>query len=180
MWKSLLPPFLNAHIWYYSNIPLIWLAWNQTGAKLLFILDYQVIPVLRWVLTGNFLLLLLYLSCTTNQRNIPLDITYECLFKIIRVLFMFWILHSWRSLSRRQGVKRFQRHSGLMLFLICPCDLPVSLMGLFFLVKSKSLGLGTILFKWQITGISELSGIGLKEFCCICFIFDHIVKNVNK
>jgi hypothetical protein len=56
----------------YSRIPLIQLAWDWTGAKLLNIPDYQTLPILTQDLTGNFLLMLLYFGCTTNQRSIPL------------------------------------------------------------------------------------------------------------
>jgi hypothetical protein len=38
----------------YIKILLIWLAWDQTGAELSNILDYQAVPVLNEVLTGNF------------------------------------------------------------------------------------------------------------------------------
>ena len=39
-----------------SKILLMWLSWNWTGAKLSNILDYQIVPILTLILTGNFLL----------------------------------------------------------------------------------------------------------------------------
>jgi hypothetical protein len=42
------------------------LAWDRRGAKLSNVLDYQMVPIPTQVLTGNFLLLLLYLDCTTG------------------------------------------------------------------------------------------------------------------
>lgn len=40
-------------------------------AKLSNILHFETVPILTTVLTDNFLLLLLYLSCTTIPTNIP-------------------------------------------------------------------------------------------------------------
>ena len=54
----------------YSKILLIRLAWDWTGAKLSNIPDYHMVPILTWVVIRNFVLLLLYLGCTTNQRSI--------------------------------------------------------------------------------------------------------------
>lgn len=53
----------------YSKIQLIHLERNQERAKLLNILNYEMVPILTQVLTGNFLLLLLYLGSTTNRRS---------------------------------------------------------------------------------------------------------------
>lgn len=57
----------------YNKIPLNKSTWGWTGAELMNIPDYQIISILAQVLTGNYLLLLLYsyLGCTTNQRVIP-------------------------------------------------------------------------------------------------------------
>jgi hypothetical protein len=52
--------------------------------------------------------------------------------------------------------------------------------GSFFLGKKQKSWSWNYCFNWQITGISKLSDVGLKEFCCICFIFDQIVKNMSK
>jgi hypothetical protein len=43
-----------------------------TGAELQNILGYQMAHILTLVLKSNFLLLLLYLGCATDQRSIPL------------------------------------------------------------------------------------------------------------
>jgi len=65
-------PFLfSVYFLKYSKIPLIQLAWAWIGAKLSSIPHCQTVPVLTSVLMGNFLLLLLHLGCTTNQRSIP-------------------------------------------------------------------------------------------------------------
>ena len=45
------------------------LSWDRTGAKLLNIPHYQTITILMEVPTDNFLLLLLYYGCKTNQRS---------------------------------------------------------------------------------------------------------------
>lgn len=47
--------------------------WDQTAAKLLNVMDYQMVPILtyEYVLTGNFVLLLLYLELYNYQRSIP-------------------------------------------------------------------------------------------------------------
>ena len=61
---------IAAIVRFYSRIPLIWCPWGQTGVGL------SNIPFtkehLYWlkVLTGNFLLPFLYLSCRNNQRSI--------------------------------------------------------------------------------------------------------------
>ena len=65
---------------------VIQFAWDQTTAKLLNVTDYQIVPILTYVLTdyqivliltyvltGNFLLLLLYLGLYNRQRSIPFD-----------------------------------------------------------------------------------------------------------
>jgi hypothetical protein len=38
----------------YSRIPLFWYPWDWTGARLLNIPDYQRVPILTEVLTGNY------------------------------------------------------------------------------------------------------------------------------
>jgi len=38
----------------YNKILLIRLAWDQTGAKLSNMLDYQMVPVLTYILTSTF------------------------------------------------------------------------------------------------------------------------------
>jgi len=47
---------------------VIQFAWDQTAAKLL---NYQMVPIPTYVLTGNFVLLLLYLGLYNYQRSIP-------------------------------------------------------------------------------------------------------------
>ena len=125
-WKPFLTYFF---LWYYTwcteisyilkdwknyiKILLIWLTWDKTGAKLSNILDYQTVPVLNEVLTGNFLLLFLYTWAVQLIRGVfylgILGIFLICWFRAIRVLFcVFWSLYSWRSWQiRRQGVTRY-------------------------------------------------------------------------
>ena len=62
----------NLLIFIYSRIPLIRITWDCRVAILLDILDYQTVPVMTYILPGNFSLLLLQLGCKTNQRSIPL------------------------------------------------------------------------------------------------------------
>lgn len=51
------------HTHMYSIIPLIWHPDKHQITKQL--------PTLTYILKSDFLLLLLYLACTTNQRSIP-------------------------------------------------------------------------------------------------------------
>ena len=67
----------------YSKILLIWLG-RTTHAEIQNILDIQTAPILTYVLKGNFLLLLIYLGCTTNHLGISI-----CWFKVIMVLACF-------------------------------------------------------------------------------------------
>jgi len=77
---------------YYSKIPLIGLAWDWTCTKLLNIPDYQTIPILTSVLTGNLLSLLLYLGCTTNHNNIPLGYLIRMLIQGHLLLLLLLLL----------------------------------------------------------------------------------------
>ena len=54
---------------------------GPNSAKLLNIVDYRMVPSLTQVFTGNFLLLLLYLGCTTNQRSIAFWYLFRLLVK---------------------------------------------------------------------------------------------------
>ena len=58
----------------YSKIPLTQHAQHQTVARLLDILDYQIVPI------EVILLLLLYLDYTTNQGSIPFEYLLQLLF----------------------------------------------------------------------------------------------------
>jgi hypothetical protein len=55
----------------HNKIPLIRIAWDKTNVDLSNNPDHQMVFLLIWVLIGNFLLLLLYYGCTTNQTNTP-------------------------------------------------------------------------------------------------------------
>ena len=110
-----------------------------------------------------------------------LDISFLCWFRVRRALLcVVWSLHSWRSLwSRRQGSRRYDNSRGtdsLGDLWTCPCELPVSLRKLFFLVKVKTPSLVTTLLKCRIISISELSDVGLREFCCIIFWFPRLPR----
>jgi hypothetical protein len=63
----------------YSIILLSQHPWDWTGAGLSNIPDYQTVHTLTKVLTGNFLLLFLYLGCVTNQRSIPFGFLLQLL-----------------------------------------------------------------------------------------------------
>ena len=67
----------------YSKILLIWLARDRAGSKLLIIPDYQTVCILTYVLTVNFLLLPLYLSCTTNHRSISFGYLFIRSFRFV-------------------------------------------------------------------------------------------------
>jgi hypothetical protein len=59
------------------KIPLTQLTWDWTGAESLNIPDYLIVPILTQVLTGIFLLLLLYLSLTTDYRHTPTKTSFS-------------------------------------------------------------------------------------------------------
>ena len=106
--------------------------------------NYCSFWIIRWYLYWHEFLQVIFCYCSYTwdvqliRGVFDLDIVFICWFRIIRVLFVVWSLYSWRSWwSKRQGVRRFQRHSGLRPFLVCPWDLPVSLMGLFFFSGKK-------------------------------------------
>lgn len=78
-------------------------------------------------------------------------------------LCVFCSLCTWRSWSRRHGVRdttTFNVQAYMVAFL------NIALMSAFF-VKSKTFCLGTCFFKCWIIRISKLWDIRLKEFCCI-------------
>ena len=62
------------------------------GTQLPNILDHQMVPILTEVLTGSFLLLLLYLVCTGQPITgvFHLDISFICWSRDIRVSYVFW------------------------------------------------------------------------------------------
>jgi hypothetical protein len=148
----------------YSKILLIWLAWGRAGFKLLIIPDNQTVCILIQILTGNFLLLPLYLSCTTNHRSISFGYLLIHLFRFIRFLYcVFWRPHSWRSgWSRRGGsgnttvvdVWTFLEAS-LNLFEHVP-EIGLFHWGSFFLTKSKIPSLGTTPLKCWVIRSSKL------------------------
>jgi hypothetical protein len=71
----------------YSKIPLIQLAWDWTDSGLLDVPNYEMVPILTYILTGNFLLLLLHLCSTPSRKVFHLDISFICWFTIITVHF---------------------------------------------------------------------------------------------
>ena len=152
----------HEHIWQNSDLNFTGL----TGAKLSNISDYQSVLILTKILTGNCLLPLVYLGCTTNQRYILwVSVSYASS-GLSGSSCVFSGLHSWSWWRRRLGLRRY--HDSCCSdnhFWTCLWDLPVSMMK-HFLTKNKTSGLGTTLLKWQIIRISELTDIRLKEFCC--------------
>ena len=108
-----------------------------------------------------------FVTATIWPAQLHLDISFICWFTVIRVLFfVFWSLHSWRSwCSRRQWVRRY--HNGqctlqtilevfLNIYVRVACFIDT-----FFLVRNKTLGLGTIFLTCWIFRISELSDVKL-------------------
>jgi hypothetical protein len=77
---------------WYSRIPLIQHLQDQTGARLSNILDYETVTTLTQILTGNFLLLLLYLEAAQLNRGVlHLDISFNCWFR--DPFYVFWSLY---------------------------------------------------------------------------------------
>jgi hypothetical protein len=115
-----------------------------------------MVPILPYICTGNFLLLLLYLGCTTYQRSIPFGYLLHmpvqgpllCFLETRGQEIPQWPMyrHSWR------------RFLGLSLRSACFIDRT------FFLVKSKTSSLGNTFLKCRIIRISRLLDAGLKEF----------------
>ena len=99
----------NLLIYIYSRIPLIQITWDCTVAKLSDILDYQTVPILTYILPGNFLLLLVYLTVQLIRWVFHLDSSLICWLMVIRILLrVFWRLHSWNTWwSGKQQVRRY-------------------------------------------------------------------------
>jgi hypothetical protein len=126
--------------------------------------------ITKWYLNSRkflqviFLLLLLFLGCTTDSRSIHLDLLHLLVQSHLDPLLCFWSLYSWRIWwSRRQGIRRY--HKGWCTDILAglsarPWDLLVSAIKLF-MVKCKLPGFGTILLKCKIIRISELSDVRL-------------------
>jgi hypothetical protein len=76
----------------YSSFLLVWHPWDQTGAELSYTPYYQTVPILTLVLpTGYFLLLLLYLGCTTNHGGFPLCCLLQLLVQACQNPFLFFL-----------------------------------------------------------------------------------------
>jgi hypothetical protein len=58
-------------------------------------LDYRTVPILSLVFTGNFLLPLLYLGHTTNQRSIPLGYLLNLLVQCHWSPCLYFLESSW-------------------------------------------------------------------------------------
>ena len=112
----------------YSKTPLIWLTQDWTGAELSNIPDYQTVPVLTYVLTGTFLLLLLYFGCTTDQIWISPSPTGSGSSSV------FWCLQNskcwWKARGQKIPQRWMYRHSWRP-FWTCSRYLSVSVTKLF-------------------------------------------------
>jgi hypothetical protein len=75
---------------HYSIIPLFWHPRCWTRARLSNIPYYQAIPIITYVLTGNSLLLLLHLGCTTNQVSTPFRYLLHLLFHEHQISVLFF------------------------------------------------------------------------------------------
>lgn len=76
---------------------------NQIGARLWNITDYYILPVLTLVLSGIYLLLLVYLGCTANQKNSPFEYLLRLLVKS-RLLCFLGLLQFWMQMLKDHGV----------------------------------------------------------------------------
>lgn len=65
----------------YSRISLNQRPHNQIGDRLSNISDYYTAPILTLVVSGNYLLLHIYLGCTANQRISPFEYLLQLLVK---------------------------------------------------------------------------------------------------
>ena len=93
--KALTLTYLPQHPNIYSTNPSIQQTQGQAGAQFI---RYSTDCTYTYVLTSNFLLLLLYSDCRTNHWSIQFGYLLHLLVQVIRVLFcVFWSLHSWRS-----------------------------------------------------------------------------------
>ena len=99
-----------------SKIRLLWLAWDQTFANLLNIPDYQTVLYWPKFLQVIFCYCFYNWAVQLSRGVFHLDISFICWFRVIRVLYVQWRIHSWRSCSRRQGMSTvvdIQMHSDL-------------------------------------------------------------------
>jgi hypothetical protein len=71
--------FFPLSFYCYIRIPSIRHPQDRTGAGLLNIVDYETVRIVTYIFTGNCLLLLLYLSCTTNHSTLPFRYLFQLL-----------------------------------------------------------------------------------------------------
>jgi len=76
----------------YNSFLLVWHPWDQTDVELSYTPYYQRVPILTLVIPASyFLLLLLYLGCTTNHRSFPLDYFLKLLVQAHQDPFLFFL-----------------------------------------------------------------------------------------
>lgn len=91
------------------KILIMWLSQDQTNDEMLNIPEYQMVPMLTWVFTGNFC----YCSYTWSVQLIRglfhLDISFLCWSRVIRILFcVSRVFTEKRSCwSRRKGIRTY-------------------------------------------------------------------------
>jgi hypothetical protein len=146
-----------------SIIPLLWLTQEWTVTKR--IIEYSRLS------ESNFLLLLLCLNWTTNERSIPVGYLFRLLVQDHQSPLLFsGVIAEWVDGVGDKGsgdTTMVDVHSWRFFFWTCHCDLSVSLIKLFSVIKKTS-SLVTPLLNIQIIWISDLLGIRWKEFCCSC------------
>lgn len=119
--------------------------------------DYLLVPILTKVLAHNFLLLFIYLHCTTNQRSSPFRY-------LVHLLVQGYILCFPEKLKLAVQDTRGQEIPQLLIYrsswkpflnlsLILACFFDEA----FLFLKYKTSGIGINLLKWWIIRISELS-----------------------
>ena len=138
--------------------PLIWHAQDQKGTELLNILVYQMEHILTYVITGNFLLLLLYRAVQQIRGVFYLDISFICWFRgHLGPRLFFWSFVVQEVDEGHKGSEdttKFDVHTSGSLFQYVP-EICLFHSSGFLLVKSKTSSLGTTLLTCQIITISE-------------------------
>lgn len=160
----------------YSTILLIRLAWADRCQ----IIEYHRLSDGTYTDLSCVQVFFCYYSNTWAAHLIRgvfhLDVS-SCWSRVIRAFFcVLWSTHSYRHWwSRGQGLKEMPHWSTYRYswrpFWTCLWDLPVSLMQLFLMVKSKTFDLGTTPLRWW---IFRLTDVGLKAFWCTFFAFRNI------
>jgi hypothetical protein len=143
------------------------------------------VPILTQLLTGNFLLLLLYLGWTTDYRHTPTKNSFSAGWRASRssLVFSGVFIAEEVDKSTRQGVRWY--HHGWFLFEHAP-NIFLFHQWSFFLIKSKTSGLGTTLFQCQNIEICRWLDVKLTKtslllllFVCVCVCVYYFTSKAN-